>query len=347
MSENNSSSPDILFISGSPRAHTCEGLVSIIEAGARQTGARSQRFFLSQKRIVPCTGCNACTKTGICVLASKTAGDKLIDDYLELKVALERVDALALVVPLFFAGPPAQLKALYDRLQPYWAQKYILGGTPPAKRPAQLFIVGGGDAYGHDPHGHEPLVGITKSALAVAGFSLEKVHNFVGFRYGKDKPMLPSETASENKAFGELAQLKRAVAAQEDFEQRARDAGGALARFAVWAKTPKDAATGAAATSAAAAATADADANADAAAADTAAAAANATAAGTPPRHSEIAVGNAQNLELQASRSDAELSLRSPQHDIGRVPNSNNAAAAATAAADATANADNSEQPDS
>ncbi|MDR2109337.1 MAG: flavodoxin family protein [Coriobacteriales bacterium] len=234
-----STAPDILFISGSPRAHACESLVNIIESGARTAGARSQRFMLSKKHISPCTGCNACNKTGVCVLANRTAGDHLLDDYLELKAVMERVDALALVAPLFFAGPPAQLKALFDRMQPYWTQRYILGQPPRPKRPAQLFIVGGGDAYGHDPHGHEPLVGIARSALAVAGFSLEKVHNFVGFRAGSDRPVLPGEDASERPSMGELAQLKRAVAAQADFEQRARDAGGALARFVVWSRATK------------------------------------------------------------------------------------------------------------
>jgi multimeric flavodoxin WrbA len=216
--------------------------VGIIEGGAKAAGARSQRFFLSKKKIMPCTGCGSCIKTGICVLASQTKDNKLADDYLELKAALDRTDALALVAPIYFAGPPSQLKALFDRLQPYWAKRYAMGGESKPKRPAQLFIVGGGDAFGHDPHGHEPLVGIARSALAVAGFSLEKIHNFVGFRTGAEKPVLPSQD-NLSRALGEIAQLKRAVSQQEDFEQRARDAGGALARFIVWSKTATATAT--------------------------------------------------------------------------------------------------------
>jgi multimeric flavodoxin WrbA len=214
-SSDTAKSPDILFISGSPRAYTCEALIDIIESGAKNAGALSRRFFLSNKRIEPCLGCNSCSKTGVCLLASKTDGDKFIDDYLELKAALERADALAVVAPLYFAGPPAQLKALFDRLQPYWAKRYVLGVESQPKRPAQLFIVGGGDDFGHDPHGYEPLVGIAKSALAVAGFNLEKVHNFVGFRTGEDKPVLTLPAIMDTKNDDPTATSKRTQVVRE------------------------------------------------------------------------------------------------------------------------------------
>ena len=219
--------PDILYLSGSPRAHTCEALISLIEKGAKAAGASGQHFYLSKKRIAPCMGCGSCSKTGICVLASRISHNKLIDDYLELHALIERTEALVVVAPLYFSGPPAQLKALFDRLQPYWAKRYVLGEPPRPKRPAQLFVIGAGG----DAHGHAPLVGITKSALAVAGFNLEKVHSFVGFKAKEETPSMPSEEEREGMALGELAHLRRAIAAQANFEQRAQDAGGALARY--------------------------------------------------------------------------------------------------------------------
>jgi len=221
------SKPDILYISGSPRARTSEALIAYIEKGAKAAGARGQHFFLSNKRIVSCIGCGSCSKTGTCMLASKTVHDRLIDDYLEFHALIERTDALVIVAPLYFAGPSSQFKALLDRLQPYWAKRYVLGERPRPKRPAQLFIVGtGGDA-----HGHAPLVGITKSALAVAGFNLEKVHTFIGFKSKKDMPVLPPDDERENMALGELAYLRRELAVQAEFEQRAINAGGAFARY--------------------------------------------------------------------------------------------------------------------
>jgi multimeric flavodoxin WrbA len=221
--------PDILFISGSPRSRTCVALIDLIEQGARQSGARTQRFLLSKKHINPCIGCGGCNETGNCAFAGKTHSGHFVDDYLEFKAVLERVDAMAIVAPLYFAGPPAQLKALYDRMQPYWVQRYLLGQNAPEKRPAQLFVVGGGG----DAHGYAPLVGSTKSAMAVAGFNLEKVNNFIGFSAPGDVPVLPREEELEGYSHARLAQLRRIIAQQEGLVQRAIDAGGAFARFVV------------------------------------------------------------------------------------------------------------------
>jgi multimeric flavodoxin WrbA len=221
--------PDILFISGSPRNRSCVALIDLIEQGARHSGARTQRFLLSTKHINPCIGCGGCNESGNCAFASKTQDGHFADDYLELKAVIERVDAIAIVAPLYFAGPPAQLKALYDRMQPYWVQRYLLGREAPEKRPAQLFVVGGGG----DAHGYAPLVGSTKSAMAVAGFNLEKVNNFIGFVAPADVPVFPSEEEIEAFSHVRLAQIKRMIVRQEGFVQRAIDAGGAFARFVV------------------------------------------------------------------------------------------------------------------
>ena len=230
------SKPDILFISGSPRSRTCVALIDLLEQGAKNAGAKTQRFLLSKKHIVPCIGCESCHTTGNCRLTGKTINGRFIDDYLELKAVLERVDALAIVAPLYFAGPPAQLKALYDRMQPYWAQRYLLNYPIREKRPAQLFVIGAGN----DPHGHLPLAGSTKSALAVAGFNLEKVNNFIGFSSPEAVPKYPLEHDIDKYAYTELARIKREITQQENFVQRALDAGGAFARFVVKKKQAND-----------------------------------------------------------------------------------------------------------
>lgn len=233
------SKPDILFISGSPRIHTCVALIDLLEQGAKNAGARTQRFLLAKKHIDPCIGCGSCSKTGTCILAGKTVNGHFTDDYLELKAVIDRVDAVAVVSPVFFAGPPSQLKALYDRMQPYWAQRYYLGYPAREKRPAQLFMVGGG----HDPHGFQPLITTTKSALAVAGFNLEKINNFIGFCAPRDVPTYPSDEDAFSYSHGDLARTRRQIALQEDFVQRALDAGGAFARFVVKKKQAQDLAT--------------------------------------------------------------------------------------------------------
>jgi multimeric flavodoxin WrbA len=86
--------------------------------------------------------------------------------------ALDEADELHVVSPVYFAGPPSQFKALLDRLQPhYWKNTRTL-----PKRPAYLHVVG----EGGDPHGFEPLVTICRSALSVAGFTLETVTPYIG-----------------------------------------------------------------------------------------------------------------------------------------------------------------------
>ncbi|MDR2106191.1 MAG: flavodoxin family protein [Coriobacteriales bacterium] len=230
------SKPDILFISGSPRNHSCVALVDFIEQGAQHAGAKTQRFLLSDKHINPCIGCGGCNRTGNCAFAGQTRDGHFVDDYLELKAVLERVDAVVIVAPLYFAGPPAQLKSLYDRMQPYWAQRYLLGHDAPEKRPAQLFVLGGGG----DAHGYAPLVGSTKSAMAVAGFTLEKINNFIGFSAPTDVPVFPHDDELKAYSHAQLAQIKRIVARQEGLVQRAIDAGGALARFVVKKKQATD-----------------------------------------------------------------------------------------------------------
>lgn len=223
---------EILFISGSPRAHSSEALLALLEQGVREVGARSRKFLLSKKFLTPCKGCGSCEKTGICIMADEgsprdaSSPQKADDDYLELLDALSHADALAIVAPLYFSGPSAQLKALFDRMQPFWSRQYSLGLPPLDKRPAQIFILGGGG----DNHGYDPLVTISRSALAVAGFTVEKVQNFIGFKYPKSVAPLPSEEQAAELPYSELARLRKEAALQQEFEQRAIAAGRAFAR---------------------------------------------------------------------------------------------------------------------
>lgn len=111
----------------------------------------------------PCLACDFCKLGEGCVVE---------DDMQDVYALMEAADSLTVVSPVYFAGPPAPLKALLDRFQRYfWTD---LRAQP--KRPAQLYVIGDGG----DPHGFQPLTGIVRSALAVAGFRLDAVHDCVG-----------------------------------------------------------------------------------------------------------------------------------------------------------------------
>ena len=126
-----------------------------------------------------CTGCDACrdniaklVELGEEAIDDDFAPCVIDDDMQEIYELIDSADEITVVSPVYFAGPPSQLKALLDRLQPY----YWTNARVEEKRPAVLHVVG----EGGDPHGFSALVSIVRSALAVAGFRLETVFDWVG-----------------------------------------------------------------------------------------------------------------------------------------------------------------------
>ncbi len=139
----------------------------------------------------PCCGCDACARasepadeepmeegdplTPHPLIAESNASQYrcvIDDDMAEVRKHLDAADELIVVSPVYFAGPPAQFKALLDRLQPYWRSDVRTRG----KRPMILHVVG----EGGDPHGYDPLVGSVRSAFSVAGFELVSIFDWVG-----------------------------------------------------------------------------------------------------------------------------------------------------------------------
>lgn len=138
---------------------------------------------VSTLSIAPCEGCDACRalverRSQAAVGAAEDDDDAdplrcaIVDDMVEIYRLIDAADELIVVSPVYFAGAPAQFKALLDRLQPY----FWTDARRNPKRPAALHVVG----EGGDPHGFDPLVGVVRSALSCAGFELERVLDWVG-----------------------------------------------------------------------------------------------------------------------------------------------------------------------
>ncbi|MBQ4414770.1 MAG: flavodoxin family protein [Methanomicrobium sp.] len=109
----------ILCISSSPRRHgNSETLLDwFIDAVSKHESAECGKVVLSDYDIKPCRGCNACEKTGKCLIKDDTAG------------IIERVlaaDVVVFAAPIYCVGVCAQAKAFIDRIQVLRSRKDVL-----------------------------------------------------------------------------------------------------------------------------------------------------------------------------------------------------------------------------
>lgn len=109
--------PHILGIAGSPRrnGNTDRLLREAINA-LTQAGYSTETLNIRDLNYSPCLGCNACSKTGQCVQK---------DDIQYVQERLVAADRIIMAAPVFFMGINAQTKALIDRMQTFWALKYV------------------------------------------------------------------------------------------------------------------------------------------------------------------------------------------------------------------------------
>ncbi|MDK2990027.1 MAG: hypothetical protein PWR16_1556 [Methanoculleus sp.] len=107
----------VLGISGSPRRHgNTETLLDAVLEGAREAGADVEKVVLRPLDYAPCRGCNACHKTGVCVIN---------DDLTEVFEKIASADVLVVASPIYSMGITAEAKGLIDRAQYLWARKFI------------------------------------------------------------------------------------------------------------------------------------------------------------------------------------------------------------------------------
>ncbi len=126
---------NIIAFLGSPRkGGNTEGLLNKSVEGA---GGDARIFRLNTMNLRPCQSCGGCEKTGICIMK---------DDMKEVSEAIRSADRIIMATPIYFMGPSAQLKAMIDRCQAFWCEKYLLKKTiPPGPhgRKGLLLMAGG------------------------------------------------------------------------------------------------------------------------------------------------------------------------------------------------------------
>jgi len=108
----------VIGISGSPHRHgNTETLLDSFLKGTHASGATVEKVVLKTLQYSPCRGCNACHKTGECIVN---------DDAIILYEKILTSDCLAIASPIYTMGITAELKGFIDRQQYLWARKFIL-----------------------------------------------------------------------------------------------------------------------------------------------------------------------------------------------------------------------------
>ncbi|MBN2655044.1 MAG: flavodoxin family protein [Nitrospirae bacterium] len=128
----------LIALNGSPRSGgNTDLLLQEAVRAARDSGAETEVFNLNSMAIRPCQDCGLCEKSGRCIIK---------DDMYDLYNAIRTADRIVLGSPIFFFGLSAQAKAIIDRCQSFWCEKYLLKKEiPPGPngRKGLLLLVGG------------------------------------------------------------------------------------------------------------------------------------------------------------------------------------------------------------
>lgn len=109
----------IRVLACSPRARgNSDFMVHNFVQGVRSSGGHAEVSYLRDYNILPCTVCLSCMENSDsrCILTPRDDADLLFQQLLEAPLVF-------IASPIFFYHLPAQLKALIDRSQSYWAKR--------------------------------------------------------------------------------------------------------------------------------------------------------------------------------------------------------------------------------
>ena len=91
----------------------------LVLQGANENKNSTEKVYLYPLDIKPCLDCRACKKGNLqCALK---------DDLTTLYPKFETADVIVFGTPLYWYGPSAKMKLLFDRLRPFIASKKLAG----------------------------------------------------------------------------------------------------------------------------------------------------------------------------------------------------------------------------
>jgi multimeric flavodoxin WrbA len=153
---------NVLGILGSPcsKGKTAELLDAVLE-GSRSEGAQVERIDLAKLKIHPCFECGGCDSGAACV--------KVNDDMDRIYAMIRQVDAMVIASPIFFMGVTAQTKAMIDRCQCFWVERFVKNNRAyrGQRRPKGLFV---STAGGPKDIVFEPAMHVVKAFFAAIDY---------------------------------------------------------------------------------------------------------------------------------------------------------------------------------
>jgi len=185
----------VLGLQGSPRKKgNTNYLISTFMEAAEKSGARTIAIDVTQKDIIPCKEYTVCEKKGFCP----------IDDYVkeEIYPLLRQADVVVVASPIFFYNMSAQLKAVVDRCQMFWARKYRLKLRDPGANMRRGFLLSAGATRGKNLF--EGLQLTTQYFFDAICAKFEGSLTYRGIEGPKDMAAHPSVLDDIDKAVGSI-----------------------------------------------------------------------------------------------------------------------------------------------
>lgn len=109
----------VIGLSGSPRRRgNTEQLLDRFLEGASDAGGNTEKVVLSTLEYSSCKGCNACHKTGSCIMD---------DAVRELYDRMLAADCIIITSPIYTMGITTEVKSFIDRAHYLWVRHFLLG----------------------------------------------------------------------------------------------------------------------------------------------------------------------------------------------------------------------------
>ncbi len=161
-------------------------IVATNEASDTQQTITIDRYDCFTRAPLPCNDCRACSQHSGCIRPD-------LDDFY---ASLEQADVLVFASPVYNLSFPAPMKALIDRMQCYWAERFVRGVRPPIARPKQAVLLTSCGADSQE--GGDMLERQLKPVLTILNARLVQSVHYTGA--DKENPLSPYLTAARQAA---------------------------------------------------------------------------------------------------------------------------------------------------